>query len=123
MSAVTCAPCIRMCLLCLWLTCCAKLKRVNKGRQGVQVLPGAPRRGQVVEGAYIRVMASTQRLLTHELRFAHLASGARIAWARCGRSAHSGAPTLLRVAHWMTHVEMDLRSALWQPWQIGRAHV
>lgn len=53
------------------------------------------------------------RPLTHELRFARLASGARIAWARSGRAS---APTLLRVTHWMTHVEMDLRSALWQPW-------
>lgn len=64
-------------------------------------------------------MASSQRPLTHELRFAHLASGARMAWARSGRV---GAPTLLRIAHWMTHVEMDLRSALWQPWlqRLGR---
>ena len=57
--------------------------------------------------------------LRHELRFARLASGARIAWARSGRAP---APTLLRVAHWMTHVEMDLQSALWQPWlqRLGR---
>ncbi len=64
-------------------------------------------------------MSPPQRPLTHELRFAHLASGTRIAWARSGRA---GAPTLLRVAHWMTYVEMDLHSALWQPWlqRLGR---
>ncbi len=58
--------------------------------------------------------------LQHELRFARVASGARIAWARSGRS---GAPTLVRVAHWMTHVDYDLRSPLWQPWieRLGRA--
>lgn len=50
--------------------------------------------------------------LTHELRFTQVASGARIAWARSGRV---GAPVLVRVAHWMTHVDHDLRSPLWQP--------
>lgn len=46
------------------------------------------------------------------MRFAHLPSGARIAWARSGRP---GAPVLLRAAHWMTHIEYDLRSPLWRP--------
>ena len=49
--------------------------------------------------------------LTHDLRFTQVPSGARIAWARSGRA---DAPVLLRVAHWMTHVDYDLRSALWQ---------
>ena len=55
----------------------------------------------------------------HELRFAALPGGGRIAWARSGAA---GAPTLVRVAHWMTHVEHDLRSALWAPWiqDLGR---
>jgi pimeloyl-ACP methyl ester carboxylesterase/DNA-binding CsgD family transcriptional regulator len=56
------------------------------------------------------------RPLVHELRFTHLPSGARIAWARSGRS---GAPVLLRAAHWMTHVDYDLRSPLWQPFIEG----
>lgn len=54
--------------------------------------------------------------LRHELRFAALPAGGRIAWARSGEA---GAPTLVRVAHWMTHVEHDLRSALWAPWLQG----
>lgn len=64
-------------------------------------------------------MPSTARPLTHELRFAHVSSGARIAWARSGRL---GAPMLLRAAHWMTHVDYDLRSPWWQPLieQLGR---
>ena len=49
----------------------------------------------------------------HELRFTHVASGARIAWAR-GVPAH--APSLVRVAHWMTHVDYDSRSPLFAPW-------
>lgn len=45
------------------------------------------------------------------IRFARLASGTRIAWAASGRG-----PALVRVAHWMTHVEQDLQSPLWGPW-------
>jgi pimeloyl-ACP methyl ester carboxylesterase/DNA-binding CsgD family transcriptional regulator len=54
---------------------------------------------------------------TAEIRFARLASGARIAWARHGKG-----PVLVRVAHWMTHVEHDLRSPIWRPWldRLGR---
>ena len=53
-----------------------------------------------------------------ELRFTHVASGARIAWARTGRG-----PALVRVAHWMTNVEHDPRSPIWGPWlaHMGRS--
>lgn len=47
-----------------------------------------------------------------QVRFARLESGARIAWSSTGRP---GRPVLLRVGHWMTHVEHDLRSPLWRP--------
>jgi pimeloyl-ACP methyl ester carboxylesterase len=50
-------------------------------------------------------------LLTHEVRFTQVASGARIAWAR---SRHMGAPVLIRTAHGLTHLEHDLRSPTWQ---------
>ena len=46
-------------------------------------------------------------------RFAQLSSGARIAWTRTGAPT---APTLVRVTHWLTNVEYDLRSPLWRPW-------
>jgi pimeloyl-ACP methyl ester carboxylesterase/DNA-binding CsgD family transcriptional regulator len=49
--------------------------------------------------------------LRQELRFAHAPTGARLAWASTGRG-----PVLIRAAHWMTHVEHDLRSAVWRPW-------
>ena len=48
-----------------------------------------------------------------EVRFARVASGTRIAWARTGRAE---APTLVRVAHWLTNVDYDLRSPIWRPW-------
>jgi pimeloyl-ACP methyl ester carboxylesterase len=50
---------------------------------------------------------------SQEFRFAKLSSGATIAWTRSGRT---DAPTLVRVAHWLTHVEYDLRSPVWRPW-------
>jgi len=46
-----------------------------------------------------------------QLRFAHLASGTRIAWASSGQG-----PTLVRAAHWMTHVQHDPESPIWRPW-------
>ena len=53
-----------------------------------------------------------------DIRFARLASGARLAWAASGRG-----PPLLRAAHWMTNVAHDTRSPIWQPWlqRLGRA--
>jgi pimeloyl-ACP methyl ester carboxylesterase len=46
-----------------------------------------------------------------ELRFARTTANASIAYASSGRG-----PVLVRAAHWMTHVEHDLRSPLWGPW-------
>ena len=56
--------------------------------------------------------------LRQEVRFTHVPSGARIAWARSGQG-----PPLLRTGHWMTHVEYDAESALFRPWlqRLGRA--
>jgi pimeloyl-ACP methyl ester carboxylesterase/DNA-binding CsgD family transcriptional regulator len=43
-------------------------------------------------------------------RFTHLGNGTRIAWTSHGRG-----PVLVRVAHWMTHVEADMQSPVWRP--------
>lgn len=55
--------------------------------------------------------------LRQQLRFARLRSGARLAWASNGKG-----PALVRTAHWMTHVEQDLKSPIWRPWleRLGR---
>ena len=59
--------------------------------------------------------------LRQEIRFTHLPSGTRIAWARSGRT-QAGTPTLVRAAHWMTHVEYDGISPIFRPWleRLGR---
>ncbi len=60
------------------------------------------------------LMPHDPTVLPNEVRFAHVASGARIAWAKNGRG-----PALVRVAHWMTHVEHDTSSPIWRPWLTG----
>lgn len=59
--------------------------------------------------------------LRQEIRFTHVSSGARIAWARSGRIDRT-VPTLVRAAHWMTHVEYDAVSPIFRPWleRLGR---
>jgi len=54
---------------------------------------------------------AVQAVQSEAIRFARLKSGTHIAWAASGRG-----PTLVRVAHWMTHVEQDPQSPLWGPW-------
>ncbi len=63
----------------------------------------------------------TARALRQEVRFTHVATGARIAWSRSGR-VDPNAPVLLRAAHWMTHVEYDAVSPIFRPWleRLGR---
>lgn len=58
-----------------------------------------------------------QRPLVQDLRFAQLPSGGRIAWAVSGQG-----PPVVKVAHWMTHVEYDRVSPVWRPWlqRLGR---
>jgi pimeloyl-ACP methyl ester carboxylesterase/DNA-binding CsgD family transcriptional regulator len=51
--------------------------------------------------------------LRQQLRFVPVASGARIAWASVGRG-----PTLVRAAHWLTHVEHDAHSPIFRPWLV-----
>lgn len=57
--------------------------------------------------------------LRQSLRFCHAADGTRIAIASIG----SG-PPLLRAAHWLSHVEHDLKSPVWRPWlaELARNH-
>ena len=56
-------------------------------------------------------MTSPLSVPSSTVRFCRTADGARLAWAESGH----GAP-LVRTAHWMTHVELDMASPLWGPW-------
>ena len=45
------------------------------------------------------------------VRFCTAPDGVRIAWSSLGRG-----PAIVKTAHWMTHLEHDLRSPVWRPW-------
>ncbi|MRX51573.1 alpha/beta fold hydrolase [Paracoccus sp. S-4012] len=49
--------------------------------------------------------------LSQSIRFCTSADGTRIAVASCGTG-----PVILRAAHWLSHVDYDLDSPVWQPW-------
>jgi len=49
--------------------------------------------------------------VSQDVRFCNSRDGTRIAYARTGR----GLP-IVRAAHWLTHIEHDLESGVWQPW-------
>ena len=46
-----------------------------------------------------------------EVRFCASADGTRLAYAATGRG-----PPLVKAANWLTHLEDDRRSAIWEPW-------
>lgn len=49
--------------------------------------------------------------LSQTIRFCTSGDGTRIAVASCGEG-----PVILRAAHWLSHVDYDLQSPIWQPW-------
>jgi pimeloyl-ACP methyl ester carboxylesterase/DNA-binding CsgD family transcriptional regulator len=54
-----------------------------------------------------------------EIRFCTAPDGARIAFA-----LHGGGPPLVRVATWLTHLELDWSSPVWRHWlgRLGESH-
>lgn len=52
--------------------------------------------------------------MDQEIRFCTTEDGVRLAYAWTG----SG-PPLVRTAHWLTHLDFDLKSTLWRPWIEG----
>ncbi|MEO6300907.1 MAG: alpha/beta fold hydrolase [Paracoccaceae bacterium] len=57
--------------------------------------------------------------LHQDITFCRSADGTRIAAAACGKG-----PTILRAAHWLSHVTYDLDSPVWRPWveALSRQH-
>jgi pimeloyl-ACP methyl ester carboxylesterase/DNA-binding CsgD family transcriptional regulator len=49
--------------------------------------------------------------LNQSIGFCTSADGTRIAVASCGAG-----PVVLRAAHWLSHVDYDLKSPVWRPW-------
>jgi pimeloyl-ACP methyl ester carboxylesterase/DNA-binding CsgD family transcriptional regulator len=54
-----------------------------------------------------------------DIRFCTAPDGVRLAWA-----SHGSGPPLVKVANWLTHLEYDWESPVWQPWleRLGRSH-
>jgi pimeloyl-ACP methyl ester carboxylesterase/DNA-binding CsgD family transcriptional regulator len=68
------------------------------------------------------VVPATFRKLTFsttQIRFCTAADGARLAYA-----LHGSGPPLVRVATWLTHLESDWNSPVWQHWvqRLGETH-
>jgi pimeloyl-ACP methyl ester carboxylesterase len=57
--------------------------------------------------------------MPHEIRFCTAADGTRLAYALHGRG-----PPLVRVATWLTHLELDWQSPVWRHWldRLGDRH-
>jgi len=57
--------------------------------------------------------------LKQTIRFCRADDGVRLAWSTMGKG-----PPLVRAAHYLTHLEHDLRNALWRPWlaELSRQH-
>jgi hypothetical protein len=49
--------------------------------------------------------------LRQSIRFCRADDGVRLAYSTMGKG-----PPLVRAAHYLTHLEHDLRSPLWRPW-------
>jgi pimeloyl-ACP methyl ester carboxylesterase/DNA-binding CsgD family transcriptional regulator len=69
--------------------------------------------------AHPPVPLAPQRTPQQQLRFCTSADGSRIALASLGHG-----PPLVRAAHWLSHVELDAHSPVWQPWlaELSREH-
>jgi pimeloyl-ACP methyl ester carboxylesterase len=52
--------------------------------------------------------------MTQEIRFCTAPDGVRLAYARVGQG-----PPLVKVANWLSHLEYDWDSPVWQPWLDG----
>lgn len=57
--------------------------------------------------------------LKQSIRFCRADDGVRLAYSTMGKG-----PPLVRAAHYLTHLEYDLRSPLWRPWlvELSRHH-
>lgn len=54
--------------------------------------------------------------MDQDIRFCTAADGTRVAWASTGHG-----PPVVKAAHWLTHLEHDLRSPVWAPWTAALA--
>jgi pimeloyl-ACP methyl ester carboxylesterase len=66
---------------------------------------------RALEGAFTSGILNEPWVLQQEIKYCRARDGVRIAWATSG----SGTP-LVKAANWMSHLEFDAASPIWQHW-------
>lgn len=106
--------------------------RINAARQAIgdngkdqRIIKTVPRRGfqfvAQIETPHnsTSVPNPTPTQTSQNIRFVSSSDGVKIAYARSGHG-----PGLIRVGHWLSHLELDWQSPVWQPFleALGRQH-
>lgn len=106
--------------------------RMNAARKAIgddgktqRLIKTIPRRGfqfigNVVSQPPQTTTAQSQLLSDHQdIRFVSSTDGVKIAYARSGNG-----PGMIRVGHWLSHLELDWQSPIWQPFlqTLGKQH-
>lgn len=87
-------------------------------RRGVQMCVPVVRAPRAAEDA-APAPPTAPNVARQEIRYARSADGVNIAYAATGTG-----PPLLRVGHWLTHLDLDWQSPIWRPLldRLGRHH-
>lgn len=98
-------------------------KAIGDSGERQAVLKTVPRRGFRFVADVFAPDPAAERPSTHEagqkIRFCLAPDGTRIAYAVSGHG-----PPMVRAGHWLTHLEHDWRSPIWQPFlnELGKSH-
>jgi hypothetical protein len=90
---------------------CIKELRRALGDTGHRLIETAPKQGYRLVPSRSNGPPPADEPFEQEIHFARSANGVRIAYAVSGR----GPVTIVRAAHWMTHLEWDWRSPVYGP--------
>lgn len=103
----------------------AARKAIGDDGRSQRLIKTIPRRGfqfviEVTRHSPQTGIARSQSAPDHQdIRFVSSTDGVKIAYARSGNG-----PGLIRVGHWLSHLELDWQSPVWQPFlqRLGRKH-
>jgi pimeloyl-ACP methyl ester carboxylesterase/DNA-binding winged helix-turn-helix (wHTH) protein len=82
-------------------------------RCGIRLVVPVVEQGEVAQNAQVDPNAGTLQptAIRQTVRMAQSEDGTMLAWSKIGDG-----PPLVRAGHWLTHLEQDLKSAIWGPW-------